>query len=1386
MKLYKLLLLFLCLILGKELQAQNVSFQTNLDEIEISLANGDYSTASKRLSGLSGNLNTLSSTEKMEFWQLTLWHAMATEEYVKFPGAAIFLINDTLPANTATTVADKKIKELLEALPELGQSTKYKMLLWEALMERGAVAYANKALGNSISTINELEKMEWLYRKANSYMLLGYFIKTDSLCNVVIAEARGKEKFNKLFAKSWVLRIESDLARGNISKAAAEAEKVMDELPPLLGGNKRSTELLRLLVVKAKSEAYSNNFSRAQKLVSKAYGYADSKKNIRPGHRLYLELSYLKTLYAYENDDQKSALSYQSKLNKLKKRSFEFDQTAQLFSTHIEVYDYTTSSRNDLAVDLLSKGFYKSLLMPLRAGNDVTERAYHGLFRTAVDFDSLNLAERILLAKAKAFNNPNTLGNCPRSNAATLMLSHFRLKTGAPLAPIRALFQQYWAEISKQYSPRYQYYKDWLNAYADVQQASDKFGLALKYAQAADSLILLKEGVKSVAFGAQQIFISQLFMDEGDFLNAGIYIKKGQEALRKGGFKRSIEYVNALRASARLNTMLSNYDDAEDDIDEAIKIKSVLVGQNELSGNSAFDDLALLYFLQGRFSQANNYLDVIIFERTNRFGRTWQIIQPLLIKAQIAVASGDFPTADNHVSNALSIAKKSYTDTSIIVMNCERTRAQVFLQIGDFERATKAFQKSYNQYVRILGPKHPETLLCEMQLDLARYLLYQNKEKSYLEFTDLSINIKEIFGADHPQYASVLENIASVCLAMNKLDQASTLLDQAGKIYINRLGKRSTKYADVLLQQADICREQGKLEEAKAKYEKCQSSYRSAFSKTHPRYVLCLARLSRIAAANNNISEATESMEIAVNNYLDYIRAHFPFLSEKEKALYWAQMRPDFELYRYLMVRNSGKDPLAANKLYADALGTKGLLMMNNRQLRNRIMSSSDPSIRQGFSNWIAAREELTAMQARGESEIAVLAKEQDIEAAEKIMASKSETFAKYRKDRGLTYDNILSVLKTGEAAVEMLRIEVHEKGIADTTFYVALVMKNGDKQASIVTFPKGNFMENNGLSLYRNSIKYNLPDAKSYNRYYAPIDKAIGKTKKVYFSPDGVYHLINLEGLTKEDKTYVGDDVQLVLLNSTREMLKDKGTLNRESLNAMLIGNPSFYKIAETKRTIDDLPGAALEVKALDSLFKVSKIKTTLLTENQATENSLRTVKSPTLLHLATHGYFADDDDEAVAKASSLSAINAYQAMTNSLMRSGLLLADAGEVLKDSSISNPNFADGVLTAYEAQVLNLETTKLVVLSACETGTGKVQAGEGVFGMQRAMTAAGAQVVVMSLFKANDAVTQKLMQMFYQNWIRTGEIRESFVQARNTIRKSYPEPSAWAGFIMVGQ
>ena len=99
--------------------------------------------------------------------------------------------------------------------------------------------------------------------------------------------------------------------------------------------------------------------------------------------------------------------------------------------------------------------------------------------------------------------------------------------------------------------------------------------------------------------------------------------------------------------------------------------------------------------------------------------------------------------------------------------------------------------------------------------------------------------------------------------------------------------------------------------------------------------------------------------------------------------------------------------------------------------------------------------------------------------------------------------------------------------------------------------------------------------------------------------------------------------------------------------------------------------------------------------------------------------------------------------------------------------------------------MNLDKTDLVVLSACETGLGDLTVGEGVYGLQRAFMVAGAQTLIMSMFKVNDAATQKLMISFYTKWLASGKKRESFIQAKKELRNEYKEPIYWGAFIMIG-
>jgi CHAT domain-containing protein len=129
--------------------------------------------------------------------------------------------------------------------------------------------------------------------------------------------------------------------------------------------------------------------------------------------------------------------------------------------------------------------------------------------------------------------------------------------------------------------------------------------------------------------------------------------------------------------------------------------------------------------------------------------------------------------------------------------------------------------------------------------------------------------------------------------------------------------------------------------------------------------------------------------------------------------------------------------------------------------------------------------------------------------------------------------------------------------------------------------------------------------------------------------------------------------------------------------------------------------------------------------------------------------------------------------------MRSGLLLAGC-------ETPSPEGEDGVLTAEEAMNLSLENTDLVVLSACETGLGEIQNGEGVFGLQRAFQQAGAKTVLMSLWKVDDTATQIMMTEFYKELLSGKTKRAAFKAAQLSLKAKYPEPYYWGAFVMVGE
>jgi len=211
-------------------------------------------------------------------------------------------------------------------------------------------------------------------------------------------------------------------------------------------------------------------------------------------------------------------------------------------------------------------------------------------------------------------------------------------------------------------------------------------------------------------------------------------------------------------------------------------------------------------------------------------------------------------------------------------------------------------------------------------------------------------------------------------------------------------------------------------------------------------------------------------------------------------------------------------------------------------------------------------------------------------------------------------------------------------------------------------------------------------------------------------------------------------------------------------------------------------LPGVNDEVRALRKLLPDASF----LTKEQATKAALQAVVAPSILHIATHGFFLQNDPpvgkQTTAQTKDPTRLGKWVArVENPLLRSGLALAGANQARSGNE-------DGILTAFEATGLDLWGTKLVVLSACDTGVGEVKNGEGVYGLRRAFVMAGAESLMMSLWPVSDLSTRALMIDYYKGLVQNEGRGEALrrVQLQMLRSKSHSHPYYWASFIQTGE
>ena len=327
----------------------------------------------------------------------------------------------------------------------------------------------------------------------------------------------------------------------------------------------------------------------------------------------------------------------------------------------------------------------------------------------------------------------------------------------------------------------------------------------------------------------------------------------------------------------------------------------------------------------------------------------------------------------------------------------------------------------------------------------------------------------------------------------------------------------------------------------------------------------------------------------------------------------------------------------------------------------------------------------------------------------------------------------------------------------------------------------------------------------------WKPILVQYPTVKDIYFSPDGILHMLPIEYNSADGVSSMFEQYHMYRLSSTKELVREKG--NNHPNSAVLYGGLDYNLVDENSSVansseipcvwrgiaerggFDPLFNTSIETQEIKDLLAGKNISTTLYSGETGTEKSFRNLsgRNNSIIHLATHGMYINPDDVDTKKnennfdfLESLANVNDPVKEDITLTHSFLVMAGGNSVISRKPVSDTK-NDGILTSKEISQLDLRGLDLVVLSACESALGDINNG-GVYGLQRGFKKGGVNTILMSLDKVDDEATRILMVEFYRNLMNGKTKRQSLQEAQQHLRKvengKYDDPKYWASFIML--
>ncbi len=775
----------------------------------------------------------------------------------------------------------------------------------------------------------------------------------------------------------------------------------------------------------------------------------------------------------------------------------------------------------------------------------------------------------------------------------------------------------------------------------------------------------------------------------------------------------------------------------------------------------------------------------------------------------------------------------------------------LYSAMGQYERAEPIFKRSLEIRRASLGPDHPDVAdslqdLGVLYVDLQKY---SDAEHSYLD----CLKIREAkFGPENPEVAVILISLGGTYSYEGKYELAESTLKRALEIYQKKFGPDHPSVADTLNNLAVLYKTQGNYAKAEPLFRESLRIYEAKRGPLSEDVSSTVRNLAVLHAALNQTEIAASEIDRERRITRKYIAQVLPLLDENEQLRFLFN-KDRMPIYVALTLGwENGSDAAIAGRSANWLANSKAVAQQTVAQRTALIRDAKDPKLRiiiAQLSDIRARLGKLTNGALPDGQEQAVRDEIQHLSEQEQVLAKQlRQTGDTTAADAWVESDDIRGNIPHDAILVDLYRfmpVKFKRQQREDQwhpSHYVAwLTPATGQGDPRAVDLGDAQEIDA-AIAVYQEAFRPLQSTDKTINpisklgeaeaekqirealaaigkRVLEPLMQQLKDKQEILLSPDASLWLAPWGALPEpgDEEKYAIEKWNIHYLTSARDLARehrqastnpprifanpnyDLAVQEMPFALASVFGNAKLTPLARRPDAsmlamrgqlsgaigrVPRLPGTASEAEAITpNLQKLCRADVKLYADQTALEGVFKHLRAPRVLVLSTHGYFMPDQARDGEKSG--------PANENPLLRCGLLLAGCNN--RDKIPANSDLDDGVLTGMEIVGTDLRNTELVVLSACETGLGKVNTynGEGVSGLRQAFQLAGAQSVVATLWQIPDQATAQLMSDFFANLAagqsKSDALRNAQLKTIKARREKYgaAHPLFWAAFTLTG-